>query len=104
MFKDNKFTVMAGGKEIICDVLFTFHSQQTDKDYMAFTDHTKNRAGDVNVFYAIYDPNAEQISLAPIETEQEWRMVRDLMNGLSDDVEERITKNIKANDEPKTEE
>ena len=100
MFKDNKFTVMAGEKEIICDVLFTFHSQQTDKNYMAFTDHTKDRAGNVNVFYAIYDPNAEQISLAPIETEQEWRMVRDLMNGLSGDVESEIKKKVNIKEEP----
>ena len=32
MFKDNKFAVMAGGKEIVCDVLFTHHSEQTGKE------------------------------------------------------------------------
>ena len=85
MFKDNKFTVMAGGKEVICDVLFTFHSKETDKDYMAFTDHSKDRSGNPSVFYATYDPNASDISLAPIQTPQEWAMVRDMMNTLHED-------------------
>ena len=85
MFKDNKFTVMAGGKEVVCDVLFTFQSQETGKHYMAFTDHSKDRNGNSSVFYATYDPDAADISLAPIQSEQEWRMVRDLMNGLQED-------------------
>lgn len=85
MFKDNKFTVMAGGKEVICDVLFTFHSQETNKDYMAFTDHSKDRSGNPSVFYATYDPNASDISLAPIQSQQEWVMVRDMMNALQED-------------------
>ena len=84
-FENNKFSVMAGGKEIVCDILFKFHSQETGKDYMAFTDHTKGRDGNVNVFYATYDPEAEDISLAPIETEQEWTMVREIFQTMQDD-------------------
>ena len=68
MFKDNKFAVMAGNKEIVCDVLFTHHSEQTGKDYVAFTDHSKAPDGSASVFYATYDPNAESIDLAPIQT------------------------------------
>ena len=46
-FQDNKFTVMAGGKEVICDILFRFQSQETGKHYMAFTDHSKDRSGNL---------------------------------------------------------
>lgn len=92
MFEDNKFKVAVGnGKEVECDVLFTFQSQETHKHYMAFTDHTRDRAGNVNVFYAIFDPAAEEMSMTPIETEQEWAMVRELMAGLRDDVQAQIT-------------
>ncbi|MBR3973846.1 MAG: DUF1292 domain-containing protein [Oscillospiraceae bacterium] len=85
MFKDNKFTVMAGGKEVVCDVLFTFHSKETGKDYLAFTDHSKDRSGNPSVFYGTYDPDAADISLAPIQTPQEWAMVRDMMNTLHEE-------------------
>ena len=86
-FQDNKFTVMAGGKEVVCDILFRFQSQETGKHYMAFTDHSKDRSGNASVFYATYDPDAEDISLAPIQSQEEWMMVRDLMKGLSEDAE-----------------
>lgn len=92
MFQDHQFRVKAGGREIECDVLFTYRSLETGKHYMAFTDHTKDRAGNVNVFYASFDPDAEEISMSPIETEQEWVMMRELMAGFSEEVKEHIAK------------
>lgn len=84
-FANNKFSVMAGGKEVTCDILFKFHCEMNGKDYMAFTDHSKDRAGNPSIFYATYDPDAEDISLAPIQSEQEWMMVRDMMEQLQED-------------------
>ena len=85
MFKDNKFAVMAGGKEIVCDVLFTHHSEQTGKDYVAFTDHSKAPDGSASVFYATYDPNAESIDLTPIQTQNEWVMLREMFEQIQED-------------------
>ena len=85
MFKDNKFAVMAGSKEIVCDVLFTHHSEQTGKDYVAFTDHSKAPDGSASVFYATYDPNAESIDLAPIQTQSEWIMLREMFEQIQED-------------------
>ena len=85
MFKDNKFAVMAGNKEIVCDVLFTYHSEQTNKDYVAFTDHSKAPDGSASVFYATYDPNAESIDLAPIQTQSEWIMLREMFEQIQED-------------------
>ena len=85
MFKDNKFAVMAGSKEIVCDVLFTYHSEQTGKDYVAFTDHSKAPDGSASVFYATYDPNAESIDLVPIQTQGEWTMLREMFEQIQED-------------------
>ena len=85
MFKDNKFAVMAGSKEIVCDVLFTHHSEQTGKDYVAFTDHSKAPDGSASVFYATYDPNAESSDLAPIQTQNEWVMLREMFEQIQED-------------------
>ena len=84
-FANNKFSVMAGGKEIVCDILFTHHSEQTGKDYMAFTDHSKAPDGSASVFYATYDPNAESIDLAPIQTQSEWVMLRERFEQIQED-------------------
>lgn len=85
MFKDNKFSVMAGGKEVVCDVLFTFQSKETGKHYIAFTDQSKDRSGNPSIFYATYDPEEEGINLKPIQSQQEWVMVRDMMNELQEE-------------------
>ena len=84
-FANNKFSVMAGGKEIVCDILFTHHSEQTGKDYMAFTDQSKAPDGSASVFYATYDPNAESIDLAPIQTQSEWIMLREMFEQIQED-------------------
>ena len=84
-FANNKFSVMAGGKEIVCDILFTHHSEQTGKDYVAFTDHSKAPDGSASVFYATYDPNAESIDLAPIQTQSEWVMLREMFEQIQED-------------------
>ena len=84
-FANNKFSVMAGGKEIVCDILFTHHSEQTGKDYMAFTDHSKAPDGSASVFYATYDPNAESIDLVPIQTQSEWIMMREMFEQIQED-------------------
>lgn len=93
-FQDNKFSVMAGGKEIVCDILFKFQSKETGKHYMAFTDHSKDREGNPSVFYATYDPDAEDISLAPIRSQQEWMMVRDMMQALQEDAMNEMRKKL----------
>ena len=84
-FANNKFSVMAGGKEIVCDILFRFHSEQTGKDYMAFTDHSKAPDGSASVFYATYNPDAENIDLVPIQTEGEWLMMREMFEQIQED-------------------
>lgn len=93
-FANNQFSVMAGGKEVVCDILFQFQSQETGKHYMAFTDHSKDREGNPSVFYATYDPDAEDISLAPIQSQQEWVMVRELMQGLQEDAMNEMRKKL----------
>ena len=84
-FANNKFSVMAGGKEVVCDILFKFHCEQNGKDYMAFTDHSKDRAGNPSIFYATYDPEEEGVNLKPIQSDHEWMMVRDMMEQLQED-------------------
>ena len=106
-FANNKFSVMAGGKEIVCDILFRFHSEETGKDYMAFTDHSKGKDDSVNVFYATYDPNAESIDLAPISTEQEWTMMRDITKKMQEDAAKTLMEQFRqamGAEEPKAEE
>ena len=106
-FANNKFSVMAGGKEIVCDILFRFHSEQTGKDYMAFTDHSKAPDGSASVFYATYNPDAENIDLVPIQTEGEWLMMREMFEQIQEDAAKEVIGQFRqamGKEPPKTEE
>ena len=70
------------GKEIECEVLFTFESDETHKNYIAYTDNTLDENGNTKVYASIYDPNAETTELQPIETEKEWKIIETILSEL----------------------
>ena len=50
MEEKNTFTVMNDkGEEVTCEVLFTFESEETKKNYIVYTDNTTDDDGNVKV-------------------------------------------------------
>ena len=48
MENNNTFKVINDeGKEIVCDILFTFDSEETKKSYIVYTDNSKDEAGNI---------------------------------------------------------
>ena len=78
------------GEEIMCDVLFTFDSEETKKSYIVYTDNSKDEQGNVQVFASIYDPNVEDQKLEPITTEQEWKVIETILNTLQEEIRKKI--------------
>jgi uncharacterized protein YrzB (UPF0473 family) len=68
------------GKEIECEVLFTFESEETNKNYMVYTDNTTDEEGNTKVYAAIYTPGLETQKLIPIETEAEWNIIQKILD------------------------
>ena len=86
MEKNNKFNVIdKDGNEIQCEVLFTFESEETKKNYIVYTDNTKDDKGNVRVFASIYDPNNENGELLPIETDKEWNIVEAIIDSIQEE-------------------
>ena len=67
------------GKELDCEVLFTFESDETNKKYMVYTDNTLDEQNNTKVYAAIYNPEGEGVNLSPIETETEWKIVETIL-------------------------
>ena len=59
------------GNEIEYEILLAFKWMKTNKNYIVYTDNTKDEEGNINVFAAIYYPN-DSTRLDPIETDEEW--------------------------------
>lgn len=76
MTEDMTFTVVNDeGKEIKCDVLFTFDSDETGKNYIVYTDNTKDENGNIKVYASIYNPE-DTTKLEPITSEKEWKVIQ----------------------------
>ena len=81
--EDNKFKIKnEDGKEVLCEVLFTFESDETNKNYIVYTDNTTDEAGNKRVYASTFDPKEANPVLGPIESEKEWKIIEDILNKL----------------------
>ncbi len=75
------------GNEVICDILFTFESEETNKNYIVYTDNTKDENGKVKVYASIYDPKDEKMKLEDIKTEKEWKVIDTILQTLQEEIQ-----------------
>lgn len=89
--KASSFTVInKEGKEVKCDVLFTFDSEETGKSYMVYTDNTKDAQGNVQVYASIYDPKDPNTKLEEIKSEKEWKVIEVILNQLQTEIKKKV--------------
>ena len=80
------------GKEVEYEILFTFESNETNKNYMVYTDNTIDAEGNVKVYASSYEPKEdgsidENTVLRPIESDEEWKIVETILDELQKDTE-----------------
>ncbi len=86
----NTFTMIdENNNEITYDVLFTFESDETKKNYIVYTDQSKDEAGNIQVFASIYDPEDPNSKLEAIETEKEWKVIETILSTLQEEVKKK---------------
>ena len=87
--QDNTFTIINdNGEEVQCEVLFTYTNEETDVDYIAYTDYTIDEEGNTKVYASIFNPEEENPVLLPIETDEEWSLIEGILESLTDNEEE----------------
>lgn len=87
MNENMNFTaVNSDGLEIECEVLFTFESEETGKNYIVYTDNTVDENGDTKVYASIYEPDSDETKLLPIESEKEWRIIEVILEELQSEL------------------
>jgi len=84
--EQNKFKLIdKNGKEVEFEVLFTFESDETKKNYMVYTDNTKDDNGNTKVYASVFVPNKEPLELLPVETEREWKVIETILESIQND-------------------
>ncbi len=76
------------GKEVECEALFTFESDETKKNYIVYTDNSQDDEGNTKVYASIYNPNEDETKLLPIETEKEWKIIETILEELQNENKE----------------
>ena len=95
MKEKNTFIVMNDqGEKIECSVLFTFDSDETKKSYIVYTDNTKDKNGNIQVYASIYNPDQlDEMELLPIETDKEWKVIETILESLQEEIKKQISPN-----------
>ncbi len=80
------------GKEVECEVLFTFESDETKKNYIVYTDNTTDEEGNTKVYASIYNPEetegeSGETKLLPIESEKEWKIIETILEELQKEIQ-----------------
>jgi uncharacterized protein YrzB (UPF0473 family) len=79
------------GNEILCQILFTFHSDDFKKDYVLFYPVGQEESEEqIDVMAASYTAEEENGSLSPVETDEEWEMIEDMLEKFEDNMEEHV--------------
>lgn len=90
--KKNTFTMLdENGNEVVYDVLFTFESDETGKNYIVYTDNTKDEVGNIEVYASIYHPEDGNGRLEAIETEKEWKIIETILETLQEEIKKQTS-------------
>ena len=77
--ENDKIYILKDGEEVACDVLFTFDSDDTEKAYIGYTDHSIAENGRKNIYVSSYDPILGLGTLEDITDPKELEMVHDVL-------------------------
>lgn len=86
MDEKQKFVVLdENGKEVECEPLFTFESEETKKNYVVYTDNSLDEEGNVRVFASIYNVTDKGGELLPIKSDKEWKVIETILETIQNE-------------------
>ena len=85
---ENNITVVdENGNEQLCEILFTFDSDKFNKSYVLYYPMSDNEDEEIEIHASSFVPseNNEDGELSPIETDEEWDMIEEMLNTFLDE-------------------
>ncbi|MET3700006.1 uncharacterized protein YrzB (UPF0473 family) [Bacillus oleivorans] len=71
------------GNEQLCEVLFTFESEEFGKSYVLYypvgADEGEDDEEEIEIMASSFTPGEEGGELQPIETDEEWDMIEEML-------------------------
>ncbi len=95
MENKNTFTMIdKNGNTLVCTILFTFDSEETNKSYVVYTDNSKDASGNTQVYAGTYSQEEmanENVQLGDIETDKEWKVIENILSVIQEEVKNQAT-------------
>ena len=76
---NNKLIAEVNGQRMEFDIYFTFVCNQTNKGYLAYTDHSLDEQGNENLQVSTFDPNVGFEELGEVQTQEEWDLINSVI-------------------------
>ena len=67
------------------DILLTFDLEVTNKNYMAYTDNSKDEKGNTKIFVSSFDPKEDEYKLNPL-SDEEYDMCKEVIETLYESI------------------
>lgn len=77
------------GEEKTFDIVFSFMSKDTNKEYITYTDYTKDYKGNIKCYSVMKDGER----LLPVETEKELLFINETLKTITSDLQEKYVTN-----------
>lgn len=74
------------GNKIICEVIATYHDDDTNKDFIVYTDGKTNENKKLNLYYSLYEKIDNNIKLIDITNNEDKKIGLQLIQELIKDI------------------
>lgn len=76
------------------EILFTYHSNETENMYVVFTDHSKRSNGNIRAFASLYDPTHNESALCPVELDSEWTSIEEALDFIQNKADDKMLEEL----------
>ena len=83
MDEKKKFVVLdENGKEVVCEPLFTFESDETKKQYVVYTDNVYNSNNELQIYINEYNSQNLECLVNNISDNDEYNKIKSEINSI----------------------
>lgn len=75
-------TILANGTKVEYNVILTFKSNKTNKNYCVYTDDTIDQNKKLRFYAACYDPSQQNPYLGEPATNEEWEEITSIIDSV----------------------
>ena len=74
------------GKKIICEVIATYHDDNSNKDFIVYTDKSFDDNKKLNLYYSLYEKQNNSIKLIDITNAEDKKIGLEIIKELVNDI------------------